>query len=483
MSAREMNRRDFMKTAGAGMLAGTALARAGRSLAQTPPPPASPPNIVYILLDDAGYGDLGCYGQTLFETPSIDRLAGEGIRFTSHYSGSAVCAPSRCSLLTGQNTGHCAIRGNREVPEGEGQFPLPGNTVTLAHRLQKAGYATGAFGKWGLGGPGSTGHPLKMGFDTFYGYLCQRQAHDYYPGRLWHDDQIEILDESEYSHTAIMNRAVDFIKTKSAVDRPFFCYLPVTIPHASLHVPEEWAAPFRKKFKKFETLYGVYAGKPVTNPPAQFAGMMTLLDHNIGELMRILSDSGMDRNTVVMLASDNGPHREGGHLPDLFDSNGPFRGYKRDLYEGGIRVPFLARWLGRIAPGSSSSMACSFWDILPTLCHIAGAPPQAGEPGLDGVSLVPELLGASGRQEQHDYLYWELPESGGSQAVRRGAWKAVRQGGPDAPLELFNIEEDPGEQRDLSAAHPKKALELEDILRGARTESPEFPLYSTPVNN
>lgn len=320
-----------------------------------------------------------------------------------------------------------------------------------------------------------------MGFDTFFGYLCQRQAHDYYPTHLWHDKDKVVLDAKTYSHELIMNEAFKYIKVKGASDRPFFCFLPVTIPHASLHVPDEWSGPFRKKFKKYNATYGMYAGRPVTNPPARFAGMMTMLDHNVGQLMRLLSDLGLDRDTVVMLASDNGPHMEGGHLPDLFNSNGPLRGYKRDLYEGGIRVPFLTRWKGRIAPGSVSGLPCAFWDVLPTLCHMAGAPVAASESGLDGVSLVPELLGVPEQQIKHDYLYWELAEQGGRQAARRGAWKSVRYNvsdNPAAPVELYNLDEDNGEQTDQSAKYPQKARDMRDLMNTVRTESDVFPLYS-----
>jgi arylsulfatase A len=312
----------------------------------------SKPNIVYILLDDAGYGDLSCYGQKLFKTPSIDRLAAEGMRFTDHYSGSTVCAPTRCSLMTGLHTGHTHVRGNREV-QPEGQAPMPEDIVTIPRLLSGAGYKTGAFGKWGLGAPGSSSDPARH-FDRFFGYNCQREAHSYYPDHLWNNFERVPLDGKTYSATVIFDEALAFVRENR--EEPFFLFLPVTIPHAAMHVPEEYARPFRQKFPQFEDTIGKYAGTEVRNPVAAFAGMMTLLDEQVGELMALLTELDLDDSTLVMLSSDNGPHQEGGHKPDFFDSNGPLQGHKRDLYEGGIRAPLIARWPGRIAPGTTSSL-------------------------------------------------------------------------------------------------------------------------------
>lgn len=436
--------------------------------------PEKKPNIIYILLDDAGYGDLSCYGQDRFETPNIDRLAGEGIRFESHYAGSAVCAPSRCSLMTGYHTGHATIRGNRSM-EPEGQMPLPADAVTLPRLLKKAGYKNGMFGKWGLGPPGSSGDPMDQGFDKFFGYNCQSLAHNYYPEYLWHNRDKVMLHKEAYSHDLIMEKALEFIRQSSK--GPFFCYLPVTIPHASLHVPEESARPFRKKFWMFEPVPGFYAGPVIMNPAACFAGMMTRLDSQVGELMALLKELGIEEDTLVMLTSDNGPHAEGGAVPWFFDSNGPFRGIKRDLYEGGIRVPMMARWPGVIKPGTVTGHVSAFWDVLPTLCDVSGI--KAPE-GTDGISMLPALLGREEGQEQHELLYWELSELGGRQAVRSGKWKAVRylvSVNPRARLKLFDLEKDPEEKHDLAASFPDVARHMEGLLASARTPSKQFPLF------
>ena len=335
---------------------------------------AAKPNIVYILLDDAGYGDLSCYGQKLFGTPHIDRLATEGMRFTQHYSGSTVCAPTRCCLMTGVHTGHSFVRGNREV-QPEGQAPLPAEIVTIPRLLQEAGYVTGAFGKWGLGAPGSPSDPAEH-FDLFFGYNCQREAHTYYPGHLWRNREKVPLDGGTYSATIIMDQALEFVRANR--EQPFFLFLPVTIPHAAMHAPEHYVAPFRKKFPQFEDKIGTYRGPEVKNPIAAFAGMMTLMDEGIGDLMALLRELKLDEKTLVLLSSDNGPHQEGGHEPDFFDSNGPLRGHKRDLYEGGVRAPLIARWPGHIEAGSTSDLISAHWDMLPTFCELAGAdtPPR-----------------------------------------------------------------------------------------------------------
>jgi len=434
----------------------------------------SKPNLIYILLDDAGYADLSCYGQKKFQTPNIDRIAKEGLKFTDHYAGCTVCAPTRCCLMTGLHTGHAVVRGNREV-QPEGQASMPSDIVTIPRLLRKAGYVTGAFGKWGLGAPGSASDPAKH-FDEFFGYNCQRQAHNYYPTHLWHTREKVELDGKTYSHDLIMAESLKFIRNSVENDKPFFCFLPITIPHAAMHVPEESAAPFRKKFPQFEDTIGKYKGPLVKNPAAGFAGMMTRLDSQIGELMVLLKKLGIDGSTLVMLTSDNGPHKEGGHMPQFFDSNGPLRGIKRDLYEGGIRVPLIARWPGTIAAGTESSLISAHWDVLPTLCELAGAKTPEG---LDGISMVPTMTG-KGPQQPHKFLYWEFPSVGGKQAVRMGKWKGVRLNpfkNPKAKLELYDLSQDLGEENNVAAEHPDVVRKLEKTLAVSHVRSETFPLF------
>ena len=429
---------------------------------------ASQPNIVYILLDDAGYGDLSCYGQKKFKTPNIDRLAAEGMKFTDHYAGSTVCAPTRCVLMTGKHTGHCFVRGNREV-QPEGQAPMPAEIVTLPRVLKQAGYTTGAFGKWGLGAPGSASDPAEH-FDVFYGYNCQRQAHTYYPTHLWHNTKKIMLDEKTYSHTMINDQALKFIEDHKA--GPFFCFMPITIPHAAMHAPEEYVAPFRKKFPQFESKIGKYRGPQVKNPIAAFAGMMTLMDEGVGEVLDLLKELNIDDNTLVMLSSDNGPHKEGGHDPIFFDSNGKLRGFKRDLYEGGIRAPLLARWPNKIKAGSKSSHASAHWDILPTFCELAGIDAPASG---DGISFVPTLMGKADQQRPHDYLYWEFYEQGGKKAARFANWKAVQVNinkDPNSPIQLFDLSKDIGEATNVASNHPDLVKSAKAIFADAHTPSP-----------
>ncbi len=436
---------------------------------------AAKPNLVFIMLDDAGYGDFSCYGQTKFQTPNIDRLAEQGMKFTQHYSGCTVCAPTRCVLMTGYHTGHCFIRGNKEA-KPEGQQPIPAETVTLPELLKKAGYATGAFGKWGLGSPGSEGDPVRQGFDEFFGYNCQREAHNYYTDHLWHNLEKVELDGKTYSHGLIMDQALNFIKDHQK--GPFFCYLPITIPHAAMHSPEKYVAPFRKKFPEFENKIGKYAGTNVKNPIAAFAGMMTHADEDVGRLLMLLKDLHIDDNTLVMLTSDNGPHKEGGHDPVFFDSNGPFRGFKRDVYEGGIRNALLARWPGKIEPGSTSDLISAHWDILPTFCQLAGVTPPAD---IDGISLVPTLLGEPEKQKHHEFLYWEFHEQGGKRAVRFGPWKALQlnlQKKADGPIELYNLDSDPGETKNLAADHPDLIAKAKKMFAQSHTPSELWPIRS-----
>lgn len=443
------------------------------------------PNIVFIIADDLGYGDLSCYGQKLFQTPHIDRLAAEGIRFTQHYSGTTVSAPSRSSLMTGMTTGHTPIRGNKEW-KPEGQWPLPDSSFILPEMLRAAGYTTGAFGKWGLGYPGSEGDPLHQGFDTFYGYNCQRLAHNYYPGHLWDNDRKVILEENSgdtlavYAPDLIHQRALQFIRTNR--NKPFFLFYPNVIPHAELLLPDQYMQEFRgkllpeKPFKGSEPgeahfRLGAYGSQP--EPHAAFAAMVTLLDRQVGEIVALLKELGLDRNTLIIFTSDNGPHQEGGADPDYFDSNGPFRGYKRDLYEGGIRVPMIACWPGKIEAGTTTGHVSAFWDVMPTLAAIAGIQPPDG---IDGISLLPALT-SQGEQPVHDYLYWEFHEAGGRQALLRNNWKLVRYNIliPDkTTTELYDLTTDPGENNNVAASHPGVVEELLHIMNEARTPSVNF---------
>ncbi|MCP4756525.1 MAG: sulfatase-like hydrolase/transferase [Proteobacteria bacterium] len=415
------------------------------------------PNIVYILADDAGYGDFGAYGQKEIRTPSIDTMAEEGIVFTNHYAGTTVCAPSRSSLLTGKHTGHTDIRGNVEIIP-EGQQPLPPETKTLADVLKEAGMRTGAVGKWGLGGPGSSGVPNKKGFDYWYGYLCQRQAHSYYPSHLWNNGKKVELDGQHYTHDLFTHQALKFIQRNQ--NDPFFLFLAYTIPHAQLQVPD----------------LEPYQDRNWSGDKKRYAAMITRMDTDIGRLLKLLKELNLDRRTLVMFSSDNGPHAEGGADPTFFDSSGPLRGKKRDLYEGGIRVPMVARWPGTIQAGSRSDHISAFWDVLPTLAELAGAEAPAD---IDGISMVPTLLGRPENQKKHDYLYWEFHEQGGKQAVRLNDWKGVRLNvrlEPRAPIELYNLKDDVGESRNVAEYHPKIVERMDTIMKEGRTVSSEFPL-------
>ncbi len=438
------------------------------------------PNIIFVLADDLGYGDLGCYGQNRIQTPSIDRMAAEGMRFTDHYAGSTVCAPSRCALMTGQHTGHTYVRGNREI-QPMGQLPLLPDTTTIPRLLKKAGYTTALIGKWGLGGPGSTGIPNNQGFDYFYGYLCQRHAHNYYPEFLFRNEERVPLagnilaerradgagvavERAQYSHDLIVSEALQFIRKNK--DRPFFVYLAVTIPHANneagqngMEVPD----------------YGIYQHRSWPAPEKGKAAMITRLDRDLGRIIETLKKLAIDNNTLILFTSDNGPHREGGVDPEFFDSNGPLRGYKRDLYEGGIRVPLIARWPDKIRAGAVSHHVSAFWDFLPTLAELAGVDRRGPT---DGVSMLPTLLGRPRRQKQHEFLYWEFHEKGSKQAVRMGNWKAVRFGA-QGELELYNLKEDIGEKRNLAGRNPDIVAKIENYLKTARTKSQFWPLSET----
>jgi arylsulfatase A-like enzyme len=436
----------------------------------------SRPNVLLIHADDLGYGDLSAYGQARFATPSLDRLARGGIRFTQYYAGSTVCAPSRAALMTGVHTGHAWIRGN-------GDIPLRPEDFTIAEMLRAAGYRTGVIGKWGLGTPGTTGQPDRQGFDHAFGFLDHRHAHRQYTDHLWRNGERTATDlNRDYVNDLFTQDAAAFIGKADA--RPFFLYLNYTIPHAELRAPDEAIAPFRGRFpeKPFENpkadarSTGADAAVPSLGyrsqpePHATFAAMITRMDRDIGQLADLLRARGIDRNTVVMFISDNGPHQEGGADPVFFKSSGPLRGIKRDLYEGGIRVPMIASWPGTIPAGRVSDHPWAHWDVLPTLGDIAGATVPSG---LDGMSMARALRGES--QPAHDFLYWEFHERGFQQAVRMGPWKAVRLK-KDAPLELYNLVSDPGEQREVAAANPEIVAKIEAYLKNARTESERWPI-------
>ena len=457
------------------------------------------PNIIFILADDLGYGDVGVYGQQNFETPNLDRLAHGGMKFLQHYSGSTVCAPSRSALMTGQHTGHTFIRGNSErgfTLDKEGQYPLAPEEITIAEVLKKGGYATGAFGKWGLGYPGSEGDPTKQGFDEFFGYNCQRVAHNYYPTHLWDNLTKTPLKGNDgktktvYAPLIIHEKALSFIEKNKG--RPFFMYYPSVIPHAELAAPEKYMEKYRGKFmpEKEYIKKGNSSPNSKVNPEsinnynvggynsqkeshAAFAAMVSLLDEQVGQIIDKVDDLGIAENTLIIFSSDNGPHLEGGADPDYFGSNGPLRGYKRDLYEGGIRVPTLAYWPSQITPNSKSDHISAFWDFFPTAIEIAGLDYNSSK--IDGISFLPELKGKD--QKKHPYLYWEFLEKGGRQAVRMNQWKAVRMNmskNPDSPIELYNVHQDIGEQENLAVQYPEVLKEISRIMNKEHISSRIF---------
>jgi arylsulfatase A len=437
--------------------------------------PAAHPNILLIQADDLGYGDLSVYGQGRFETPMLDRLAREGIRFTQYYAGSTVCAPSRTALMTGLHTGHAWIRGN-------GDIPLRAEDVTIAEVLRRAGYRTAVIGKWGLGPPGTTGEPNRKGFDYAFGFLDHRHAHRQFTDHLWRNGELVKTDlDRDYVNDLFTQEASTFISREST--QPFFVYLNYTVPHAELRVPEESLATYRGKFPEKPYANPTADAKPTGATPdgpslgyrsqpvphATFAAMITRMDGDIGRLMDLLRTRGVDQQTLVMFISDNGPHEEGGGDPTFFKSAGGLRGIKRDLYEGGIRVPMIARWPGTIPAGRVSPHVWAHWDILPTLADIADTRPPEG---LDGMSMLRALRGEP--QPTHDFLYWEFHERGFQQAVRMGTWKAIRLK-RDGPLELYDLANDPTEQHDVAAAHPDIIAKIESYLKTARTESDRWP--------
>jgi arylsulfatase A-like enzyme len=424
------------------------------------------PNILFILADDLGYGDVGVYGQKVVATPNIDRIAADGVRFTQAYAGCTVCAPSRCCLMTGYHTGHARIRGNAKVP-------LEASDITVAKVLKEAGYRTGIVGKWGLGGAYTDGIPNLQGFDDWFGFLDQTYAHTYYPQSLWDNKEEKIISRNlgkrqEWVQDLFTARALQFLDNafldSSRGGNPFFLYLAYTTPHANDELGRDVGDGME-----------VPNDEPFTNKPwpqveKNFAAMVTRLDTAVGKVLDQLKKTGQDQNTLVIFTSDNGPHKEGGHDPNFFHSGGPLRGVKRDLYEGGIREPMLARWPGKIKPGTTSDQVWAFWDFLPTAAELAGARAPAG---IDGISMVPALVGR--QQKNHEYLYWEFHERGFSQAVRMGDWKGVRLG-TRSPVELYDLKNDVGEKNNIAASHKDVIEQIEHIMQTARTDSKEFPV-------
>ena len=451
----------------------------------------APPNIIYIMADDLGYGDLGVYGQTKIKTPRLDQMAKEGMVFTQFYAGTSVCAPSRSSLITGLHTGHTEIRGNYQYRLRNGQYPLSEGTTTLAGVLKEAGYKTGMIGKWGLGDPNTDGNPLNHGWDFFYGYTDQVLAHNYYPEYLWKnnekiylDNEVQYLDSSlwhdglgsystvknEYSNDLFFAEASAFLKENAS--NPFFLYLPLTIPHDNGEQSDtmRWEVPDQ----------GIYADKPWSKNERDYAAMITQMDSCIGALLQQLQELGIDQNTIVLFTSDNGPYKD--HpVTEFFDSNGPLRGFKRDLYEGGIRVPLIVRWPETIAAGQSTDHVSAFWDILPSFAELAGAEVPTE---IDGLSMASVFTG--GEVEKHDVMYWEFHEGTGAQAVLKDQWKAIRNDAitnPHNDIELYNLSTDLGEENNVAADHPDIVKMMDSLMLASRTHSEVFPFYGDAFKN
>lgn len=443
------------------------------------------PNIIFILADDLGYGDLGCYGQKKIQTPHLDRMAAEGLRFTQFYAGSTVCAPSRSVLMTGQHLGHTTVRGNAGKNNLEAQTLLA-QDVTVAEVLKSAGYATALIGKWGLGEVGSSGHPNQQGFDEFFGFLNQHHAHNHYPGFLWRNsDRVPLLNEVEgakpnavdygagystkrvqYAGDLFAAEAMSFVERHR--DRPFFLYFALTVPHANNERTR--ALGDGQEVPDYEP----YANTDWPNPHKGQAAMITRMDRQIGDLFALLKKLNLDEKTIVFFSSDNGPHKEGGNDPDFFDANGPVRGLKRSLTDGGIRVPLLARWPGRIKAGSVSPHVGYFGDVLPTLAELAGAPGTATH---DGLSFVSTLLRRDSDQRSHEFLYWEFYEGGVSQAVLfDGRWKAIRLKKSSAPIELYDLHNDIGEATNVAAQHNDLVARAAKLMQAAHVDNAHWKL-------
>ena len=436
------------------------------------------PNVVLLVADDLGYGDLSCYGQKKLETPNIDRLAGEGMKFTDFYSGNTVCSPSRACLMTGQHPGRVHCRGNGDESVIAALDP---SMTTLPRLFKNAGYATGAFGKWGLGVTTEHGrpNPLTHGFDHFSGWKSQRIAHTYYPTSIVRDGREQKLEPGTYVHDLIMADAFSFIRHEAKAGKPFFCYVPTAIPHAAMHAPKDLHEKWRKQFPEFDDNVGKYtAGSDdlcpdVKNPIAGFAAMIEHLDDQVGELLEVLRRENIEDNTLVLFCSDNGAHREGGHSPEFWNSTGPLKGIKRDLYEGGIRSPLLARWVGTVAPGSQSNHISAFWDILPTMAELTRQPSPSQS---TGVSFLPTLVGRKNLQKEHEYLYWEHPQAvKRDQAIRVGRWKGVVRNwkkGSTGAFELYNLDDDLSEHHDVASQHPEIVQNMQRLMVEAHHDIP-----------
>lgn len=442
------------------------------------------PNIVFIMADDMGYAEAGCYGQEIIRTPGIDRLAEQGMKFTRFYAGSPVCAPSRCTLLTGKHTGHSFIRDNYEIKEAptefNGQMAIPDSIVTIAEILKSRGYATACIGKWGLGHTGTAGDPVKQGFDLFYGYKCQVHAHNHYPRFLWRNDSMEVLEGNDrtlygkqHSQDLFTSEAIHFINEKK--DTAFFLYLPFIIPHLSIQTTEPFLNMYKDSIPEAVYTHTDYLRNPY--PRAAYAGMISQLDDAVGKIIGEIERLGLDKETIIFFTSDNGPtyNRLGGSDSDYFKSSGLLKGRKGDLYEGGIRVPMIVRWTGKIKPGTICGDPYAFWDILPTLCQVSGC----GVPdGLDGISILPVLTG-SDRQEEHASLYWEFPDYGGQATLTEGDWKllvrSLNSGGDSPSIQLFNLGEDTGESTDLSGRDPERVQAMIRDMKQSRFHSDQFP--------
>ncbi|MFH1716729.1 MAG: sulfatase-like hydrolase/transferase [Planctomycetota bacterium] len=466
-----MNRRDFLKISGA-----ATAAMALRSATGAAQPSNKKPNIIFIMADDLGYKELGCYGQQKIKTPNIDKLAAEGMRFTDYYTGSAVCAPARCNLMTGKHGGHAYIRDNSEVGGWDsfrGQIPLSAEALTIAELLKQQGYVTGAFGKWGLGEVGSTGDPLNQGFDRFFGYNCQRHAHNLYPtylvsdrGKVTLDGNTRGLTGEKYAPQVIADEMLKFIRENR--DRRFFVYYPTVIPHLALQVSEEDLNQYKGKWPETPYEGKSYLAHPT--PRACYAAMISFMDRQVGRIMKLLKDLNLDDNTVVFFTSDNGTTYLKGQVDyEFFDSVGPLHGLKGSLYEGGIRVPMIVRWPGKTWAGSTSGHIAAHYDILATLAEIAGAEALGDT---DGTSFVPTLLSEPDRQKKPDYLFWDFAGYGGQLAVRMGKWKGIKNNlrkNPDSPLELYDLENDISEANNVADKYPDVAAKIAKIMVEART--------------
>lgn len=479
------------------------------------------PNIIYILADDLGYAELGCFGQEKIETPNIDRLSAEGMRFTNHYSGQAVSGPSRCVLMTGLHTGHAYIRGNDEVASRgdvwsheamladsslEGQRPVPASTIMIPRKLKEAGYTTACIGKWGLGFPGSASTPNKMGFDFFYGYNCQRQAHTYYPPFLYRNENREYLEnkllvpgtkldegtdpysersyakyvQKQYAPDLMYEEILDFVELSK--DKPFALFWTTPVPHVPLQAPERWIKHYLEKFGPEEPYLGDKGYFPCRYPHATYAAMISYFDEQVGGLISKLKELDIYENTLIIVTSDNGPTFNGGSDSPYFDSAKPFKSEggwgKASLREGGIRVPLIASWPGHVPTGTTTDHLSALWDMMPTLCEVAGVE----APATDGISFLPTLLGENDKQVTHEFLYWEYPEAGGQKAVRMGNWKAlvknIRKGGRE--IELYDLSVDPREQNNIAEKHPEVIKRVLEIFHSEH-QDPEVKGFMLPV--